>query len=180
MSRFFPPRSLVWVGLTLALVRIAMGVLWVTNVRWKLPPTFRCEPGEGRGLCYWMEEMVEHSMFPPQAWAVENIALEYYQVFGYLVVGMEALTGILLIFGLFTRFAGLLGLVQSFNLFLGLSLAPEEWIWSYIMMMFLHLVVMVLAAGRYFGADAYLHERWKAKRAAGDDSRAVQIGAMST
>lgn len=181
MSRFVPARSLLFLGLTLVIVRVAMGWLWMSNLSWKLPPTFDCEPGEGDGLCYWMGEMVEHSIFPPQAWLVENVFLPHYEIFGYLVVGMELLTGVLLILGLLTRFAALLGAVQSANLFLGLSSSPDEWIWSYLMLLFLHLILLATAAGRYFGLDAYLHERWRARyRAREDDDRLAQIGVLAT
>lgn len=181
MGKFVPPRSLLFMGLTLAVVRVAMGWLWLTNLTWKLPPSFDCDPGEGDGLCYWMGEMVEHSIFPPHAWFVENVALEYYEVFGYLVVGMELLTGVLLILGLLTRFAALLGAVQAANLFIGLSSSPDEWVWSYLMLFFLHLILMATAAGRYFGVDAYLHDRWKARyQKRGPEDRPAQIGALST
>lgn len=99
-----------------ALERVALGWLWLSSLSWKLPPTFDCEPGEGDGLCYWMEEMVEHSIFPPQAWLIEEVFLPNYEISGYLVVEMELLAGVLLIFGLLARFAALLGLLQSVNL----------------------------------------------------------------
>lgn len=181
MGKFVPPRSLLFMGLTLAVVRVAMGWLWLSNLSWKLPPTFDCEPGEGDGLCYWMEEMVEHSIFPPHAWFVENVALPNYEVFGYLVVGMELLTGVLLILGLLTRFAALLGAIQAANLFIGLSSSPDKWVWSYLMLFFLHLILLSTAAGRYFGVDAYLHDRWKARYQKRDrEDRPAQIGALST
>jgi len=177
MGKFMPPRSLLFMGLTLAVARVAMGWLWLSNLSWKLPPTFNCEPGEGDGLCYWMGEMVEHSIVPPHASFVENVALPNYEVFGYLVVGMELLTGVLLVLGLLTRFAALLGALQAANLFIGLSSSPDEWVWSYLMMILLHMVLLATAAGRYFGVDAYLHDRWKSS---GREDRPAQIGALST
>ncbi|MBA2453843.1 MAG: DoxX family membrane protein [Chloroflexia bacterium] len=177
MGKFMPSRSLLFMGLTLAVIRVAMGWLWLSNLSWKLPPTFDCEPGEGDGLCYWMGEMVEYSYLPPHAWFVESVALPHYEVFGYLVVGMELLTGVLLVLGLLTRFAAVLGVFQSANLFIGLSSSPDEWVWSYLMMILLHMVLLATAAGRYFGVDAYLHDRWKSS---GREDRPAQIGALST
>jgi thiosulfate dehydrogenase [quinone] large subunit len=90
---------------------------------------------------------------------------------------MELLTGVLLVLGLLTRFAAVLGVFQSANLFIGLSSSPDEWVWSYLMMILLHMVLLATAAGRYFGVDAYLHDRWKSS---GREDRPAQIGALST
>jgi len=174
----FPPRDQWFGGGALAIIRIAMGVLWLTNLSWKLPPSFDCDPGEGDGLCYWMGQMAEHSQLGLHAEFVEEVALPNYEVFGYFVVASEALIGVLLLLGLFTRFAGLLGLLMSLNLYIGLARAPEEWIWSYAMMALLHLVILALAAGRYFGVDAILHERFSRSR--GSDNRLATAGAVAT
>ena len=165
-------------GATLAIIRVAMGLLWLTNLSWKLPPSFDCDPGEGNGLCYWMGEMVEHSRIGLHAEFVEEVALPNYEVLGYLVVGSEALAGVLLVGGLFTRYAGLLGFLMSMNLYIGLSASPDEWVWSYAMMALLHLVIVALAAGRYFGLDALLHDRF-ARRGFGR-GRLGTAGALAT
>jgi thiosulfate dehydrogenase (quinone) large subunit len=180
MRQFIPPRPLWLQGSSLALIRVAMGFLWLTNLSWKLPPSFDCDPGEGMGLCYWMQEMVDHSQLGLHARFVESIALPHYQVFGYLVVGMEAVTGLLLVLGLFTRIAALLGLLQSLNLYIGLAAAPNEWVWSYAMMALLHLAILALAAGRYFGVDAVLHDRFSTVRSGASQTRLAQVGALAT
>jgi thiosulfate dehydrogenase [quinone] large subunit len=156
-----------------------MGLLWLTNLSWKAPPSFDCDPGEGQGLCYWMEQMVEHSQIGLHAEFVEEVALPNYEVFGYVVYLGEALTGLLLVLGLFTRFAGLVGLLMSLNLYIGLANAPGEWVWSYAMMALLHLVILALAAGRYFGLDAVLHERFTRARGARGAPLAL-AGALAT
>lgn len=178
MSRFIPPRHEWFSGGALALARIAMGVLWLTNLSWKLPPSFDCNPGEGDGLCYWMDEMVEHSQIGLHSTFVEEVARPNYQIFGYLVVGSEALVGVLLLVGLFTRFAALVGLLMSLNLYIGLAAAPDEWLWSYLLMAFVHLLILALAAGRYFGIDSWLHERFR-QSSHGND-RLMQVGSVAT
>ncbi len=155
-----------------------MGVLWLTNLSWKLPPSFDCDPGEGNGLCYWMDQMVEHSQIGLHATFVEKVARPNYEIFGYFVVGGEALVGVLLLLGLFTRFAALVGLLMSLNLYVGLANAPDEWIWSYLLMAFVHLLILALAAGRYFGIDSWLHDRFNRSRHRND--RLLQLGSVAT
>lgn len=178
MEQFVPPRDQWFEGGVLAIVRIAMGVLWLTNLSWKLPPSFDCDPGEGDGLCYWMEEMVEHSQIGLHVFFIEEVALPNYEIFGYFVVGGEALTGLLLVLGVFSRFAGLLGLLMSLNLYIGLAQSPGEWVWSYVMMALLHLVIVGVAAGRYFGLDAIVHQRFASRQ--DGCGRLAEIGAAAS
>src|SRR5215213_11882346 len=152
-------------GVVLAVARIALGLLWLDNQEWKKPPSFRCATeetgylynGTGRGLSYWMHEMVEHSRLGPHATFVEEVALPNCKAFGWVTLAMEGGAGILLLLGVFARFGALLSLMQSVNLWLGLSKAPNEWTWSYLLMIFMSLVLLGTAAGRYFGLDAVLH-----------------------
>lgn len=151
------PGQLLYGG-SLALVRISAGLLWLTNLWWKEPPDFGCQADDTGGLCDWMQRMVDHSLLPPHSWFVEEIVLPNHQLFGYLTYYGEALAGILLTLGLFSRLGALIGFVLSFNLFLGLTNYPPEWYWTYILMMLVYLTLIVLTAGRYFGLDAVVHD----------------------
>ncbi|MDQ4044519.1 MAG: DoxX family membrane protein [Chloroflexota bacterium] len=187
MSSFIPPRDRLLPITALAIARISMGLLWLTNQSWKAPPDFRCASppdylhnGTGRGLAWWMNEMVEHSIFPPHAWFVREVALPNCQAFGWVTLLIEGGAGVLLVLGLFTRLGALLGLIQSINLFFGLAYAPNEWVWSYAMMAIIHLVLLATAAGRAFGLDAFLHERFRRRAMNNDASPAVRAGAVAT
>lgn len=160
-----PRRSLLFLGVTVAVVRIATGLIWTSNLEWKEPPDFGCGVSETRGLCDWLRLASEHSMVQVHADFVEETVLPNYELFGYFLYLYEAITGLLLIFGLLTRVAAMMGLLQSINLFIGVSRAPGEWSWDYGMMIFLHLALLGLAAGRYFGLDVFLHQRWSESRA---------------
>lgn len=162
--KVIPRRSLLFFALVVAAVRVGTGLLWTSNLARKEPPEFGCGPLENEGLCDWLEQVSEHSMLGFHADFVQNVVLPNYEMFGYLVYLVESLAGVLLILGLLTRVAALLGLLQSLNLFIGLSRAPGEWAWDYGMMALLHLTLLGLAAGRYFGIDAFLHERWSHSR----------------
>ena len=156
LSTLVPPRSQWASGGGLAAARIGMGLLWLTNLSWKWPPSFGCTADGSGGLCFWMQKMADNSRLSLHARFVRDVALPHYKLFGYLTISIELLAGVLLLLGLFTRLGALLGLVQSINLFIGLSLAPGEWVWSYATMILLHLVLLGFAAGRWFGVDAVL------------------------
>lgn len=156
-----PRRSLLFAALTIASVRIGTGFLWTSNLAWKEPPEFGCNAAGSGGLCGWLALMGEHSLLGVHGEFIRDVVLRNYEMFGYLVYLAESLTGVLLLLGLLARFAALL---QSVNLFIGLSRAPDEWVWDYGMMILLHLALLGLAAGRYFGLDAFLHEHWSHAR----------------
>lgn len=181
MGKFIPPRSLLFMGVTLAVVRVALGWFWISNLSWSLPPSYECDPGDVEGLCYRMGQMAEHSIFAPHAWLFERVVLPNHEVSAYLMAGVEALTGVLLILGLLTRFGALLGAIEAANLYIGLSAAPDEWVWSYLMLLLLHLLILATAAGRYFGLDAILHERWRERYISSDrESRSAQLGSLAS
>ena len=52
-----------------------------------------------------------------------------------------------------------MGIAQSMAIFLTLGAAPNEWKWSYFLMMAVHLAVLGFAAGRVWGLDARLRAR---------------------
>lgn len=187
MSSFIPPRDRLLPGIALAIARISMGVLWLTNQTWKAPPDFRCagppdylHNGTGRGLAWWINEMAEYSIFPPHAWSVREIAQPNCEAIGWVTLLIEGGAGVLLLLGLFTRLGALLGLIQSINLFLGLAFAPDEWVWSYLMMAIIHVVLLATAAGRSFGLDAFLHDRFRHQSSSSDASTVSRAGALAT
>ena len=159
--KLIPRRSLLFFALVVAAVRVGTGLIWTSNLEWKEPPEFGCGLSGTGGLCGWMERMGQYSMLGAHADFIQDVVLPNYEMFGYLVYLAESLTGVLLILGLLTRFAAMLGLIQSLNLFVGLARVPEEWVWDYGMLALLHLALLGLAAGRYFGLDVFLHERWE-------------------
>ena len=187
MTGIIPTREQRLPGLALGLARVSMGLLWLTNQGWKAAPTFRCaDPpdylhnGTGRGLAWWMNEMAEQSIFPPHAWFIREIALPNCNAFGWVTLLIEGGAGVLLLLGLFTRVGALLGLIQSINLFLGLAYAPNEWAWSYAMMVIIHAVLLATAAGRFLGVDALLHDRLERNATRGGASPAVRAGVWVT
>lgn len=166
-----------WERTGLAVARIIIGILWLTQAAWKLPPTFGCPPDfaastdfahRTTGLCDWTGLMGALSVFPPHQWLVQNIIIPNLSWVGWLIFMGEVFLGVSLILGLLTRLGGVVGLLMALNLLLGLWAVPHEWYWTYIMLMVLQWVFLVTAAGRILGMDARLIERLQPRAAAGD------------
>ncbi|HKX14252.1 MAG TPA: TQO small subunit DoxD [Propionibacteriaceae bacterium] len=140
---------------SLALLRIAIGFLWIQNADWKNPPSFEA-------LLHFTKYAVDYPVFPPYAWIVEHVVLANFAFFGWGVLLLEAALGGFLLVGLATRFWALLGIAQTIAISLSVLYAPNEWHWSYFLMLLAHIVIVGTAAGRYAGIDGVLRPSWQA------------------
>ncbi len=137
--------------------RLVIAFLWIQNVRWKVPPDFGA-------LAAFTSFAIEHPVFPPYTAIVESLILPNIGFFGWVVILAESAIGAFLLVGLFTRLWGLIAVGQSFVIFLSVGVTPEEWPWSYYLMMVGSLLLAGTAAGRVWGLDAVLRPVWLAKQ----------------
>ena len=82
--------------------------------------------------------------------------------FGYVIWATEAWIFLSLCLGFFSRLGALAAIGMGTQLMIGLSNAPNEWEWSYILMVLLAIAMFGIAPGRYFGLDRLLRPRFKA------------------
>jgi len=140
-------------------LRLTAGVLWLSNVGWKVPPDFGRSAERCSGLCRFVEEGADRGVLAPWAWLMDNVVSPQLAVFGYLTLLTEFTLVVLLLSGLLTRAAALLGAAQSAAIGLSVANAEGEWYWSYLLMIALHIAVFAMAAGRFYGVDALLRQR---------------------
>lgn len=145
--------------IAMAVVRIALGLLWIQAAGWKSPPDFGRD--NGSGLFRFTGYAVEHPVFPPFSWLIEHVVLPNFVLFGYLTLLLEAGIGAFLLVGLATRFWAALGIVQTAAITLSVLNAPHEWPWAYYLMFAAHVVVLASAAGRTVGLDGLLRPVWR-------------------
>lgn len=136
----------------MAVLRVLLGLMWLYNVSWKVPPGFG--RSSGSGLYRYTRDAVTHPVLPPYSWLVEHLVLPHFAVFGWLVLVVETALGVLLLSGSFVRLAALLGIAQSLAIGLSVAYAPNEWPWSYWLMVGAHLALLVGSSGRVFANDA--------------------------
>ena len=137
----------------LAAVRMGVAFMWIENSGWKRPPEFS-------SLRHFTELAVKHPVVPPYSWAVENIILPNLAFFGWVTLLLEASLGAFLLVGLLTRLWALIGIAQSLIITISVLNAPNEWEWSFYLMILAHLALFATAAGRSFGLDGLLRPRW--------------------
>lgn len=138
-------------------VRVGAALLWIQNAAWKNPPKFEV-------LREFTGFAVEHKVLPAYAWLVERVVLPNFTIFGWLVLLVESALGAFLLVGLATRFWALVGIVQTIAIALAVLNAPNEWHWSYLLMLLVHIAIFAVAAGRYGGLDGVLRPRWQRSR----------------
>ncbi len=143
----------------LAVLRIAIGLLWIQNSGWKTPPDFGQD--SGTGLFRFTTYAVDYPVFPPFSWLMENVVLPNFTLFGYLTLLVEASLGAFLLVGLATRFWAVVGIAQSVAITLSVLNAPDEFPWTYYLMIVAHIVILTTAAGRTAGLDGILRPRWR-------------------
>ncbi len=142
--------------------RIAMGLMWQQELHWKRPewlggqPNWGCGAALDGGLCFYIIESAKHPFLAPYSYFADSVIRPNIGILGGLVFFGELTCAMLLILGLLTRLGGLLGAVQSLNLLLLLAKVPNEWYWSYVMMLTLHVLLAALGAGRYLGLDYFI------------------------
>ena len=141
-------------GVMMAVVRIALGVMWVANVSWKTPPDFG--ESDRAGLYQFTSYAVEYPVVGVWSWIVKELVLANFTFFGWMTLVVESALGAFLLLGLGTRLWALVGIVMSITIGLSVAKAPEEWPWSYYLMALAHLAVLATAAGRTWGLDGVI------------------------
>lgn len=139
--------------IVLALTRIFVGYLWFQQLFWKLPPTFA-------GLHPYIAREIQHTFLPGYAFILKNVFLPNFTLLGAGVWTAELLVALSLMFGIFSRFGGLLATLLALQLYVGLS--TSEWYWTYGMLVLLGVVFAALPAGRRLGFDQWLLPRLQA------------------
>ena len=144
----------------IAMVRIGVALLWLQNLSWKTPPDFGQGDPPG-GLYLSTTYAVSHEVLHPYAWLVERLVLPNFTFFAWMVLLVEASLGAFLLVGLATRFWALVGIAQTLVIMLSVVNSPDEWIWSYLLMLLVHAALFATAAGRYGGLDGVLRPEWQ-------------------
>jgi thiosulfate dehydrogenase [quinone] large subunit len=141
----------------LAGLRIFMGVLWLANEAWKLPPDFgRDDTG---GLLDNFRVAEQDAVFGFLRTFVRDVVIPNYTAFGWLVFLVELAAGVLLTLGLFTRLGALIGSVQALIITLLVVQGPDEWFWTYAMFIAIHVVLFFTPCAERLALDPLLRSR---------------------
>lgn len=146
-------------ALALAGLRILVGVVWLANLSWKLPPDFgKADP---EGLLYSFRLGEQYAVVGFLRDFVGDVVIPHFTLFGWLVFLVELAAGLLLLLGFKTRIGAALGTAQSIAITLLVVRAPDEWFWGYLMLIALNLGPLVATADERLSVD-----HWRARRTA--------------
>jgi thiosulfate dehydrogenase [quinone] large subunit len=149
----------------LAFLRILYGLLWLQQAAWKRPPDFGM--WSNGGLFHWTKEMITYSLLPPHRFFVESVVLPNFLLFAWLTLATELFIGFSHVLGIVNRLGALVAVAMSANLLVGLVRHPNEWPWSYVMLLGYGLCFLSAHPGRIVGLDGPLFRRLSAPTLAG-------------
>jgi len=136
---------------SLAGLRVLMGVLWLANLSWKLPPDFgRDEP---RGLMYSFRQAEHFAVSEPLRRFMGNTVIPHFTVFGWQVFLVEAIAGVLLLLGWHTRAGAVVGLLQAIAITVLTARAPHQWFWGFALFIAVSLVLVIAPSNRRLSLD---------------------------
>jgi len=146
-------RELDRMALVLAALRMFMGVLWIANLWWKLPPDFgRDQP---RGLLFSFRMAEHHAVVEPLRHLMGEVVIPHFTAFGWMVFLVEATAGVLLLLGWHTRLGALVGTLQSSAIMALTVRAPHEWFWGYALFVALNLALLAAPSNLRLSLDRH-------------------------
>ena len=108
--------------LTLAGVRVFMGVFWLVNLLWRLPTELR--QGQLLGPAAHVRGRAHARLTPPVRSFVDHVLIPHMSVVGWIVFLLGLLTGLSLVLGLCTRVGACSGSLQAITITLLLGERP--------------------------------------------------------
>jgi uncharacterized membrane protein YphA (DoxX/SURF4 family) len=137
--------------LTLAGLRVFMGVFWLSNLLWRLPTGFG--KGEYWGVPRTLDVARAHAFSPPLRSLVDDVLIPHTTTVGWIAFLLGLFTGLSLLLGLWTRLGALLGLLQAIAITLLVANAPGEWLYGYLMLILLSSLMLLLPVSRRMSLD---------------------------
>jgi hypothetical protein len=135
----------------LAGLRILVGLIWLENLRWKLPPDFGNERADG--LLHYLRLGADYGL-QPFAWVAGEVLVPHDTAAGWMIFTAELVAGLLLLVGYRTGFGAALGTVTAVTIAALVGPAPGSWHWGYVMLVAINLTVLVGPANLRLSVDA--------------------------
>jgi hypothetical protein len=132
------------------LMRVLVAGMWYQGTFWKLPL-----PVSG-AFTFWTGALVKFGSFRLHESLVKALFVPHIGLLQPVVYLTEMFFTIALTLGIFVRFAGVIAVIFTAQLWLGLYNDPTEWAWTYIGIIAAHGMFVASAAGRSLGVDNLL------------------------
>lgn len=145
-------------NLAIWLMRALVGTMWLQGSLWKLPL-----PVSG-GFQYWTQQLVENSWLPIHAAFVRDVLLPHIAILDPVLFILETLLGLSLLLGIGVPAAGIIGILFTINLWVGLYHRADEWPWNYVFLMIVNAFFVLDRAGGSLGLAALWHRNRDVRR----------------
>jgi hypothetical protein len=156
-------------GLSVGLLRIMFGILWLDAALQKAPWVINPQGQRFGWLSNWIWQEIQHPTFDLYKQFLETVVFPNSTLnpfFGYMSFIVEMALGLSLVFGVLTVLSGIGGALWQLNIAIGSYSVPGEWYWIWPLLIAPHLVFAHSHAGRVVGLDRFLH-RWLSQDARG-------------
>jgi len=143
-------------GLSIGLLRIMFGILWLDAALQKAPWVINPQGQRFGWLSNWIWQEMQYPTLGVYKTFLENVVWPNFTFFGYMSFVVEMALGLSLLLGVCTVLSGLGGALWQFNIALGSYSVPGEWYWIWPLLIAPHLVFTLSRAGRNVGLDLFL------------------------
>ena len=131
-------------------MRLVAAGMWYQGTLWKLPLPV------SDAFMFWTGALAKYSSFSAHAALVNAIFLPAIALLQPAVYVLEIAFTLSFSLGIFVRFFGVVAVLFTAHLWIGLYNDPTEWPWTYIAIMVAHGMFAADRAGRSLGVDAWL------------------------
>ena len=134
-----------------AAARIALGLYWLYEQHWKLPPDFGLH--DPRGLMFAFQQSIQYPTVGLYRGFLQTVVVPHFHLFGWLLGITEVAIGTSLVLGAWTRVGALLGVLQAVNLLVAEGGSPEG-PWIYVAILAANLFVLFTPSNRQLSLDS--------------------------
>ena len=131
-------------------IRVTAGGMWFQGTIWKLPlpisPAFQ----------FWLGSEAKFSAIPFQAAIVRDVLVPHIGLLQPATYLLEILFTVAFTLGIAVRLFGVIAVLFTLQLWLGLYNDPTEWPWTYMAIVFAHGMFVTAQAGQSLGLDHLL------------------------
>lgn len=136
------------------LIRAVTAGLWYQGSIWKLPLPV------SDAFTTWTAALAKYTVLPFEPQLVKHLFLPGIAYLQPVVYAFEVFLTVSLLLGVAVRFAGIMAMLFTAHLWLGLYNDPTEWAWTYGAIIAAHGMFAVAEAGRSLGLDNLLRGQW--------------------
>jgi len=140
-------------NLSIFAMRFIAAGMWYQGSLWKLPWPVNS------GFRFWLDSTGKYSAFQFHSDIMTALFIPHVGIVQPLVYLLEIFLTASLMLGFAVRLSGLIAVVFTLNLWIGLYNDPTEWAWTYIGIVMAHGMFVASDAGRSLGLDNLLR-RW--------------------